>query len=73
MTKEDVKNFTEKNGIYLNESELDFSYRFIKKNYEALYANPNVDLSKYKNQFTEENYNKIMKLIQVYKSKYLGL
>lgn len=73
MTKEDVKNFTEKNGIYLNEYELDFSYRFIKKNYEALYANPNVDLSKYKNQFTEENYIKIMKLIQVYKSKYLGL
>ncbi len=73
MTKEDVVKFTQKNGIFLNESELDFTYRFIKKNYEALYANPNVDLSKYKENYTEENYQKMMKLIAEYKSKYLGL
>ncbi len=73
MTKEDVIRFTQKNGIYLNEQELDFSYRFLKKNYEALYANPNVDLSKYKGNFTPENYDKIMKLINEYKSKYLGI
>lgn len=73
MTKEDITKFTEKNGIFLNEYELDFAYRFIKKNYEALYANPNIDLSKYKNQFSEENYNKLMKLMMEYKSKYLGL
>ena len=48
MTKEDVLKFTQKNDIYLNEYELDFIYRFIKKNYEAVYANPNIDLSKYK-------------------------
>ena len=73
MTKEDVIRFTQKNDIYLNEYELDFTYRFIKKNYEALYANPNIDLSKYKEQFSEENYNKIMKLVAEYKAKYLGL
>lgn len=73
MTKEDIKNFTEKNGIFLSDTELDFSYRFIKRNYEALYANPNIDLSKYKCHYTEENYSKIMKLITEYKSKYLGL
>ena len=73
MTKEDIVKFTEKNGIYLNDSELDFTYRFIKRNYEALYANPNVDLSKYKDNFTPENYNKIMALLIEYKSKYLGL
>ncbi|MCI8498014.1 MAG: hypothetical protein HFG33_01240 [Bacilli bacterium] len=73
MTKDDVIKFTQKNDIYLNESELDFVYRFIKKNYEALYANPNIDLSKYKANFTEENYTKIVKLISVYKSRYLGL
>lgn len=73
MTKDDVIKFTQKNDIYLNESELDFVYRFIKKNYEALYANPNIDLSKYKTNFTEENYTKIVKLISVYKSRYLGL
>lgn len=73
MTKEDVIRFTQKNDIYLNEYELDFTYRFIKKNYEALYANPNIDLSKYKEQFSEENYNKIMKLVAEYKAKYLGI
>ncbi len=73
MTKEDVIKFTQKNDIYLNDYELDFVYRFIKKNYEALYANPNIDLSKYKENFTEENYAKIMKLVATYKSRYLGL
>lgn len=73
MTKEDIVKFTQKNGIFLSESELDFTYRFIKKNYEALYVNPNVDLSKYKENYTEENYQKMMKLIAQYKSKYLGL
>lgn len=73
MTKEDITKFTEKNGIYLNEQELDFTYRFIKRNYEALYANPNVDLSKYRSNFTPENYDKIMYLLKEYKSKYLGL
>lgn len=73
MTKEDVIKFTQKNDIYLNDYELDFVYRFIKKNYEALYANPNIDLTKYKDNFTEENYTKIMKLVATYKSRYLGL
>lgn len=72
MTPTDVQNFTNKNGIYLSDSELDFTYRFIKKNYEALYANPNIDLEKYKCHFSEENYNKIVKLVNEYKAKYLG-
>jgi len=72
MTKDDVIKFTQKNGIYLNESELDFVYRFIKKNYEALYVNPNIDLTKYKQNFSDENFNKLMKLVNDYKTKYLG-
>ncbi len=73
MKKDDVKNFAIKKGIYLSDEEVDFIYRFLKKNYEALYANPNIDLSRYKHHFSEENYYKIMKLISEYKSKYLGL
>lgn len=72
MTKDDIVKFTNKNNIYLNDHELDFVYRFIKRNYEALYANPNIDLSKYKSHFTEENYNKMIKLISEYRAKYLG-
>ncbi|HBA37670.1 MAG TPA: hypothetical protein DCY94_03020 [Firmicutes bacterium] len=73
MKIEDVRKFALKNGIELSDSELDFVYRFVKKNYEALYANPNIDLSKYKNHFSEENYQKIMKLVTEYKAKYLGM
>jgi len=72
MKPEDVVAFTNKNGIYLSDAEVDFVYRFIKKNYEALYANPNVDLSKYKCHFSEENYEKLMKLINGYRVRYLG-
>lgn len=70
FTKEDLKSFAEKNNIFLSENELDFLYRFVKKNYEALYANPNIDLSKYKVHFTEENYNKIIALVNTYKMRY---
>lgn len=73
MTREDVQKFALKNDIYLSDSEIDFTYRFIKRNYEALYANPNIDLSKYKSNYSEENYTKLMKLITSYKSKYLGM
>ena len=41
MTIEDVKNFAIKNNIFLSDKELDFTFSFIKRNYEALYANPN--------------------------------
>lgn len=70
MTIEDVNNIAVKNNIHLNNQELNFLYNFIKKNYEVLYANPNIDLSKYKPNFTEENFNKIINLIDEYKIKY---
>lgn len=72
MTPDDVVKFSTKNGIVLSDAEVDFVYRFIKKNYEALYANPNIDLTKYKCHFSEENFDKLMKLVSEYKSKYLG-
>ena len=73
LTKEKVNDIALKNNIVLNSEELDFLYRFVTKNYEALYANPNIDLSKYKSHFTEENFEKIMKLVNDYKIKYANL
>lgn len=70
LTIEKVNEIALKNNINLSNQELNFLYSFIKKNYEALYANPNVDLSKYKKNFSEENYNKIINLINEYKIKY---
>ncbi len=70
MTIEDLDTFAKKNDLRLSEGELDFLYRFVKKNYEALYVNPNIDLSKYKKHFSEENYTKIINLVNEYKIKY---
>lgn len=72
MNISDVDNFARKNGINLSEGELDFLFRFIKRNYEALYANPDIDLSRYKDHFSEENFDKIVKLVKQFKSKYAG-
>ena len=72
MTLEDVYKFSSKKGINLSPEEADFVYRFIKKNYEALYANPNIDLTKYRSHFSDENFDAMMKLVSEYKSKYLG-
>ena len=70
LTKEDIKNIGLKNGITLDDEEIDFLYRFIKKNYEALYANPNIDLSKYKMYFKDDHFERIMDIIKAYKLKY---
>lgn len=70
MSKKDLNDFAIKNGVYLSESELDFTYNFVKRNYETLYANPNIDLTKYKSHYSDENFSKMMKLIMQYKTKY---
>ncbi len=72
MTPNDVVKIALKHDIHLSDGEVDFVYRFVKKNYEALYANPYIDLTKYKSHFTEENFNKLMTVINDYKAKYLG-
>ena len=69
MTIDDVNDYAIKNDIHLNKEELEFTYKFIKKNYEILYANPYIDLSKFKYKYTEENYNKIIKLIEKVRSQ----
>lgn len=72
LTKEKLNELALSKDINLSTDELDFSFRFLKKNYEALYSNPNIDLSKFKSHFTEENYKKITTLIDEYKSRYLN-
>ena len=73
MTKDDCMGFALKNNVLLSESELDFVYNFIKKNYNELLANPDIDLSRFKSNFTEENYLKIDKLLKELKQKYAYL
>ena len=74
MTKlsiEDVNNFAIKNDIHLSNEELDFTYAFIKKNWQPILSNPNMlNLDRYKDKFSEENLIKIKKLFKEYSIKY---
>ena len=71
IKKEDVSNFAIKKNITLSDDELDFSYNFIKKNWDKILSNPNLlNMNRYKNQFSLENYQKINELIKEYYSKY---
>ena len=68
MSKSDINNFALKNNINLNNNELDFIYNFIKTRYKEILNNPNnFSLSRYKNNFSNENFVKINGLINRYK------
>ena len=71
LTKDDINSFAIKNNINLSEEELDFSYIFVKKNYKEVLGNPDLlILDRYKEKFSEENFNKIKKLFIAYRNKY---
>ena len=58
LTKEDVNNFAKKNNILLSEPELNFTYEFIKKNWQPVLANPNIlNFERYQDKFSAENSN----------------
>ncbi len=67
LKKEDILLFAQKNDINLSDSELDFTYDFIKNNYkEAIQNKDTFDLSAYRNRFSSENYEKIENLLLKY-------
>lgn len=71
LNKTQVNQFAIQNNVNLSEQELDFTYAFVKKNWEMILRNPTLlKLERYKNQFSEENYKKIEQLIQFYYQKY---
>lgn len=73
MTKDDVNNFALKKNINLNEDELNFTFNFIKKNYQAILANPKLlDINRYQNFYTNENFVKIKSVYQEFYQKYIN-
>lgn len=71
MTIQDVNNFALSKGANLSESELNFTYNFIKTNYKTILGNPKLlDLDRYKNNYTKENFEIISKVFQEYYQKY---
>ena len=71
MTIEDINSFALSKNINLNDKETIFIYGFIKKNYKEILANPSMlNIDRYKNYFSDENFPKVKKLILEYYSKY---
>ena len=71
MTKDDIITFSKSKNINLSEEELDFTYKFVKKNYQNFLKNPQLfDINRYKNYYTPENFSKITKVWQEYSQKY---
>lgn len=71
LNKEDINNFANSKNITLSEEELNFTYDFVKKNWENILGNPKLlDLERYKNKFSEENFIKVKKLFNEYFQKY---
>ena len=71
MSKEDINKFALNKNINLSDDELDFTYVFIKKNWDQILSNPNsLNLDRYKSKYSSENFNKIKILFAEYYSKY---
>ena len=71
MTLQDVNNFAVSKNINLSPEELQFVYEFISKNWEQVIRNPKLlNLDRYKERFSPENFEKIKKLFLEYSSRY---
>lgn len=68
LKKEDIINFAKKNNLTVTDKEIDFVYSFIKNNHQEVLKNPNsFDITPYKNEFSNDNYNFLKNLIDKYK------
>lgn len=71
LTIDDVNNFAQKNEVFLSNEELEFTYAFVKKNWQTVLASPNsLNIERYQNMYSPENFEKIKKLIREYSIKY---
>ena len=71
MTIQDVNNFAISKNIHLSPEEFNFVYEFLSKNWEQIVKNPQLlNLDRYQDRFSKENFEKIKKLFLEYSSRY---
>ena len=70
IKKEDMNIFLKNNGINLSEKELEYAYYIIKNKYELILNNNKSIFDDIKENISEDNYIKLMKLYNNYKTKY---
>ena len=70
MTKEDINKYALKQGIILDNEELDLIYTYIKSNYKTiLFGNPKDILEEIKSKVKPLTYSKIENLYMKFKDK----
>lgn len=76
MDINDLNNLAINKNIDLSSEELKFSYNFIKTNWQTILSNHGIfDIDKYKDYYSEENFQKIKQLLKeahIKYAKYLG-
>lgn len=71
LSEEDVFKFATSKDVHLSPEELSFTYNFIKKNWEQVIKNPSIlNLERYRDKYSPENFNKIKKLFHEYSARY---
>lgn len=71
ITKKDIRDFSIKSDIILNDQEINVIYKFIKNNWkDVIYSDHSKVLISIKDKLNNSNYQKIENLITFYKDKY---
>lgn len=74
INKIDINNINDfgiKNGINLNEKELNYLYDVVKNRYEeVLYGDDTAVLKDLKDNLSSDNYEKVVKLYEEYRKKF---
>lgn len=74
LTKEQVYSFALMHNIILSESELNFTYSFIKENYEKLFYDfDNFNIDNYQKYYSPTNFKRIKILFKEYYEKFKPL
>ena len=74
MTIQDVNNFAIKNGIELNDNELNIIYNYVKKEWRTIvFGNPRNILDDLKAKLNTNTYAKIEALYLFFKDRYSNL
>ena len=67
LTKEDIINYSKKEGIFLNDNEINVIYDEIKNNWKQLYNGNTRVITNLENKINNKAYNKLIDLYNTYK------
>ena len=69
INKDDIINFSNKLGIYLNQNDLEVIYFYIKNEYIRFFDNPQEIIDEVKGKISDNVYIKLLELYNKYKDK----